>query len=93
MKDNIKQSIRTEKITQIYYEKQNGSSYESIVPVTSPDNSTVVGAIYVRASMESVYTGINSIILIFLTASLVAGLLGATIAIFISRQLLDLLMK
>jgi len=88
LKDNIKQSIRNDKkITQIYYEKNNGSSYESIVPVISPDNSTVVGAIYVRASMESVYTGINNIILIFLTASLVAGLLGAVIAIFISRAI------
>ena len=88
LKDNIKQSIRTDKrITQIYYERDNGSSYESIVPVTSTDNSTVVGAIYVRASMESVYTGINNIILIFLTASLVAGLLGAVIAIFISRAI------
>lgn len=88
LKDNIKQSIKNDKkITQIYYEKDNGSSYESIVPVTSPDNSTVVGAIYVRASMESVYTGINNIILIFLTASLVAGLLGAVIAIFISRAI------
>ena len=88
LKDNIKQSIKTDKkITQIYYEKDTGSSYESIEPVTSPDNSTVVGAIYVRASMESVYTGINNIILIFLTASLVAGLLGAVIAIFISRAI------
>jgi len=88
LKDNIKQSIKNDKkITQIYYEKDNGSSYESIVPVTSLDNSTVVGAIYVRASMESVYTGINSIILIFLTASLVAGLLGAVIAIFIARAI------
>ncbi|QCX25720.1 cell wall metabolism sensor histidine kinase WalK [Companilactobacillus futsaii] len=88
LKDNIKQSIKTDKkITQIYYEKDAGSSYESIEPVTSPDNSTVVGAIYVRASMESVYTGINNIILIFLTASLVAGLLGAVIAIFISRAI------
>jgi len=88
LKDNIKQSIKNNKrITQIYYEKDNGSSYESIVPILSPDNSTVVGAIYVRASMESVYTGINNIILIFLTASLVAGLLGALIAIFISRAI------
>ncbi|WP_259599848.1 cell wall metabolism sensor histidine kinase WalK, partial [Clostridium botulinum] len=88
LKDNIKQSIRNDKkITQIYYEKDKGSSYESILPVMSPDNSTVVGAIYVRASMESVYTGINNIILIFLTASLVAGLLGGIIAIFISRAI------
>ncbi|APX71449.1 cell wall metabolism sensor histidine kinase WalK [Companilactobacillus allii] len=88
MKDQIKQSISSDKkITQIYYDKGTGSSYELITPVSSTDNSTVVGAIYVRASMESVYQGINNIIVIFLTASLVAGLLGAIIAIFISRAI------
>lgn len=88
MKDQIKQSISSDKkITQIYYDKGTGSSYELITPVSSTDNSTVVGAIYVRASMESVYQGINNIVVIFLTASLVAGLLGAIIAIFISRAI------
>jgi len=88
LKDQVKKSINTDKkITQIYYDKATGSSYESISPVSSPDNSTVVGAIYVRASMESVYSGINNIIVIFLTASLVAGLLGAVIAIFIARAI------
>ncbi|MQS52847.1 cell wall metabolism sensor histidine kinase WalK [Companilactobacillus mishanensis] len=88
LKENIKQGISTnKKITQIYYDRTLGSSYESITPVSSPDNSTVVGAIYVKASMESVYQGINNIIVIFLTASLVAGLLGAIIAIFISRAI------
>ncbi|WP_125711068.1 cell wall metabolism sensor histidine kinase WalK [Companilactobacillus zhongbaensis] len=88
MKDQVRRSIaNNKKITQIYYDKTLGSSYESITPVSSPDSSNVVGAIYVRASMESVYTGINNIIVIFLTASLVAGLLGAIIAIFISRAI------
>ncbi|WP_125567232.1 cell wall metabolism sensor histidine kinase WalK [Companilactobacillus insicii] len=88
MKSQIKQSISNgKKITQIYYDKGSGSSYESVSPVSSPDNSSIVGAVYVRASMESVYTGINNIIVIFLTASLVAGLLGAVIAIFISRAI------
>ncbi|WP_125588364.1 cell wall metabolism sensor histidine kinase WalK [Companilactobacillus jidongensis] len=88
MKNQIKQSISNgKKITQIYYDKGTGSSYESVSPVSSPDNSSIVGAVYVRASMESVYTGINNIIVIFLTASLVAGLLGAVIAIFISRAI------
>jgi two-component system sensor histidine kinase VicK len=88
LKDQVRRSINNnKKITQIYYDKSLGSSYESITPVSSPDNSNVVGAIYVRASMESVYTGINNIIVIFLTASLVAGLLGAMIAIFISRAI------
>lgn len=88
LKDQVRRSINNnKKITQIYYDKSLGSSYESITPISSPDNSNVVGAIYVRASMESVYTGINNIIVIFLTASLVAGLLGAIIAIFISRAI------
>ncbi|MFD1465451.1 cell wall metabolism sensor histidine kinase WalK [Lapidilactobacillus mulanensis] len=67
----------------------DGSFYTSITPLTnqSTDANQVVGAIYVRASMDSVYRNINQVTVIFLTASLVAGLLGMIIAIFIARAI------
>ncbi|MDO1604780.1 cell wall metabolism sensor histidine kinase WalK [Lactobacillus sp. YT155] len=77
------------KITKIVYDKDLGNSYVLVQPLvkTVNDSSNVIGAIYVRASMEKVYQDINGIIVIFLTASLVAGLIGALIAIFISRAI------
>ncbi|MGR3741160.1 cell wall metabolism sensor histidine kinase WalK [Companilactobacillus sp. DQM5] len=77
------------KLTQIVYDKDSGSSYIIMQPLvkTVNDSSNVIGAIYVRANMEHVYKDINSIIIIFLSASLVAGFVGAIIAIFISRAI------
>ena len=77
------------KQTQISSDDRGGSFYTSITPITNPstDANQVVGAIYVKASMDDVYSNINSITLIFLTASLVAGLLGMVIAIFIARAI------
>ncbi|ANK60585.1 cell wall metabolism sensor histidine kinase WalK [Loigolactobacillus backii] len=72
------------------YDKKNQASYYvTIVPLINPsgDSNSVVGAIYVRANMESVYKGINSITIIFLTASLVAALFSSVIAIVISRAI------
>ncbi|WP_125980424.1 cell wall metabolism sensor histidine kinase WalK [Loigolactobacillus iwatensis] len=72
------------------YDKKNQASYYvTIVPLINPsgDSNSVVGAIYVRANMKSVYKGINSITIIFLTASLVAALFSSVIAIVISRAI------
>ncbi len=88
LRESIEKSMKSnKKVTQIYYDKDRGSSYELIQPISSTDDSTVVGAVYIRANMESVYSRINNIIVIFLTASLMAGLLGAIISIFISRAI------
>lgn len=67
----------------------DGSFYTAISPLTNQgtDANQVVGAIYVRASMDTVYRNINQVTVIFLTASLVAGLLGMVIAIFIARAI------
>ncbi|MCD2255614.1 cell wall metabolism sensor histidine kinase WalK [Agrilactobacillus fermenti] len=77
------------KQTRISYDNNQGSYYISILPLINPnsENNATVGAIYIRASMEKVYRDINTITVIFLTASLVAGLLGTLIAIFISRAI------
>lgn len=76
------------KQTQITSNGQN-SAYLTITPLTNPTSGSdqVVGAIYVRASMDDVYSNINNITVIFLTASVVAGLLGMVIAIFIARAI------
>lgn len=73
-----------------YDEKTHASYYVSIVPLVNPNsdsNSSVVGVIYVRANMQSVYRNINNITLIFLTASLVAALFSSIIAVVISRAI------
>ncbi|KRN28663.1 histidine protein kinase [Lactobacillus selangorensis] len=71
------------------YDKNSGSSYVSIMPLTNPNsnNNAAIGAIYIRASMETVYRDINNITLIFLSASLVAGALGVLLSIVISRAI------
>ncbi|MFD1319072.1 cell wall metabolism sensor histidine kinase WalK [Loigolactobacillus zhaoyuanensis] len=72
-----------------YDEKSHASYYVSIVPLVNPnsDSSSIVGVIYVRANMQSVYRNINNITLIFLTASLVAALFSSIIAVVISRAI------
>ncbi|MFL2029497.1 cell wall metabolism sensor histidine kinase WalK [Loigolactobacillus zhaoyuanensis] len=72
-----------------YDEKSHASYYVSIVPLVNPnsDSSSIVGVIYVRANMQSVYRNINNITLIFLTASLVASLFSSIIAVVISRAI------
>ncbi|MFC6169479.1 cell wall metabolism sensor histidine kinase WalK [Loigolactobacillus jiayinensis] len=72
-----------------YDEKNHASYYVSVVPLVNPnsDSSSIVGVIYVRANMQSVYRNINNITLIFLTASLVAALFSSIIAVVISRAI------
>ncbi|MFD1671365.1 cell wall metabolism sensor histidine kinase WalK [Agrilactobacillus yilanensis] len=86
----IKQVIfNGRKQTRISYDNNQGSYYVSVLPLVNPnsDNNTTVGVMYIRASMESVYQNINKITVIFLTASIVAGVLGIIIAIFIARAI------
>ncbi|WP_035455396.1 cell wall metabolism sensor histidine kinase WalK [Agrilactobacillus composti] len=77
------------KQTRISYDNNQGSYYVSILPIINPssDNNATVGVMYIRASMEGVYKNLNTITVIFLTGSLVAGVLGTIIAIFISRAI------
>lgn len=87
---DIKEAIyRNRKRTQVVSNSQQGRYYTVILPLTTTnnDNNQVVGAIYIRASMEKVYRDINDIILIFLLASLVASLLSAVVAILVARAI------
>jgi len=74
------------------YDTQNNSRYYiSVVPLynssTTGNNSQLVGVLYVRANMKSVYNTINNIMVIFAGASLVAIVLGLAIAIVIARAI------
>jgi len=86
----VKQAIYSGHTEQeVVYSESQGSYYTAIQPLTNStgDNNTVVGAVYIRASMEDVYKGISSITVIFLKSSLIAGLLGIVLSIVISRAI------
>lgn len=73
------------------YGSATGSTYSKIIPLKNPnatgDGSSVIGAIVISASMDTVYSNINKIVRIFLFASLIAGLLAAILAIVIARAI------
>lgn len=77
------------KVTQISHSDREGSYYLSITPLinSTTGNNAIVGAIYTRADMDSVYKNINDIVFTFFVASLVAGLLGALISIVVARAI------
>jgi len=90
---NVKNAIYNNRTyTKNSYDTQNnGRYYVSIVPLyatsSTGNNSQLVGVLYVRANMKSVYSTINSIMSIFVVASLVAMVLGLGIAIIIARAI------
>ncbi|RVU71093.1 MULTISPECIES: cell wall metabolism sensor histidine kinase WalK [Lactobacillus] len=67
----------------------HGNNYMiQISPLNSGNGSTNnVGAIYVRASMQSLFNDLRNTSLAFLVASLIAALLGAILALVISRAI------
>ena len=90
---NVKNAIYNNRsYTKNTYDTQNnGRYYISIVPLytssSTGNNSQLVGVLYVRANMKSVYSTINTIMGIFVAASLVAMVLGLGIAIIIARAI------
>lgn len=75
--------------TMTYDKSSNQRSYVSITPLfsASGNTNTVVGAVYLRANLESVYDSVNSVTLIFATASLIATAIGMALAITVSRAI------
>lgn len=67
----------------------NKHYYISITPLfsSSGNNNTLVGAVYLRADLESVYDSIDGVTLIFATAAVVAIFIGVGLAILISRAI------
>ena len=64
---------------------KKGTYMVQIVPLTSGTN--IVGAVYVRASMATVFANLRNISLMFLTATLLAVLVAAVASLFISRAI------
>lgn len=72
----------------VYDDKTNARYYVSSLPLlNSSTNSSVVGSLYIRANLESVYASINKITLLSLSAAIVAIALGLLVAIVISRAI------
>lgn len=89
--ENVKNAIYNNRSynQNVYDDSNNNRYYVSVVPLlnTSSSNNNVVGVLYIRANLESVYANINNITVIFLSASLVAIILGLLMAIVISQAI------
>ncbi|MFT8424866.1 MAG: cell wall metabolism sensor histidine kinase WalK [Liquorilactobacillus sp.] len=89
--NDIKQVLYNERsyAKSAYDRTDNKRYYVSITPLfsTTGNTNTLVGAVYLRASLESVYSSINKVTLIFATAALIATGLGLILAIFISSAI------
>lgn len=87
----IKQVLYTPKTFEkkIYDESSDKRYYLSIVPLvsTAGNVTTTVGVTYVKANLESLYSNINDITVIFVTASFFAAILVLLITIVISRAI------
>lgn len=65
----------------------HGSYMVQITPLTTGNNSNIVGAIYVRASMQSVFESLQNISTMFLITSIIAAVFGAVMSMIISRAI------
>jgi len=89
--NNIKNSIYNNRdVIRTTYNSQNNSRYYTTITRlirTQGNNSELVGVIYMRSSLDSVYQNINQITLIYVSATFVAIILGLVMAIIISRAI------
>lgn len=58
-----------------------------MIPLVDNSNNNVVGAVYLRASLESVYSNINNITLVYLSAAMITIVLSLILAIIISQEI------
>ena len=70
----------------IYDSSNHNRYYINVIPLNDSNNN-VVGAVYLRASLEGVYSNINSITLIYLSAALITIALSLFLAILISQEI------
>ena len=74
--------------TENVYDNSNHTRYYvNIIPLVDNSNNNVVGVVYLRASLESVYSNINSITLIYLSAALITIVIGLLLTIIISQEI------
>ncbi|MBD7894193.1 cell wall metabolism sensor histidine kinase WalK [Limosilactobacillus sp. Sa3CUN2] len=71
----------------VYDNSNHTRYYVNIIPLVDNSNNNVVGVVYLRASLESVYSNINSITLIYLSAALITIVIGLLLAIIISQEI------
>ncbi|KRL05831.1 two component sensor kinase [Liquorilactobacillus oeni DSM 19972] len=88
---DIKQVLYNERAytKSTYDSTDNKRYYISITPLfsASGNTNTLLGAVYLRASLEPVYDSTNKVTVIFVTAALIATCLGLALAILISRAI------
>ena len=70
----------------VYDSSNQNRYYINVIPLND-NNNNVVGAVLLRASLESVYSNINSITLIYLSAALITIVLSLFLAILISQEI------
>jgi two-component system sensor histidine kinase VicK len=71
----------------VYDNGNHNRYYVNVIPLVDNNNNNVIGAVYLRASLESVYSNINSITLIYLSAALITIAIGLILAILISQEI------
>ncbi|MDN6029335.1 MAG: cell wall metabolism sensor histidine kinase WalK [Lactobacillus sp.] len=85
---DVKQVTSTGRQVTRVMQDRGGNFMIQITPLTSGSGSgTTVGAIYVKASMQSVFSGLRNTSISFLVASLVAAVMGAVLSLVISRAI------
>lgn len=89
--NDIKNAIYNNRdVVRTTYNSQNNSRYYTTITRlirTQGNNSELVGVIYMRSSLDSVYQNINQITLIYVSATFVAIILGLVMAVIISRAI------
>jgi two-component system sensor histidine kinase VicK len=72
-----------------YSREDNKRYYISITPLygTGGNVNTIIGVVYLKANLDSVYSSVNSVTVIFATAALFATAIGMILAIMISRTI------
>lgn len=70
----------------VYDGANHNRYYVNIIPLNDSNNN-VVGAVLLRASLEGVYSNINNITLIYLSAALVTIILSLFLAVLISQEI------
>ena len=74
--------------TENVYDNSNHTRYYvNIIPLVDNSNNNVVGVVYLRASLESVYSNITSITLIYVSAALITIVIVLLLAIIISQEI------
>ena len=70
----------------VYDGANHNRYYVNVIPLND-NNNNVVGAVLLRASLEGVYSNINNITLIYLSAALVTIILSLFLAVLISQEI------